>query len=117
MIEAPAKYYTFAEYLNYKDGTDRKHELFNGKIITMPPASGIHALIRLFLFKQFDREIERLALNWQVMPGTIGVRTASVLVLVDGFYEVTEFTGEEKIISPTFPQLQLTVKQLFDVDK
>ncbi|NET82246.1 MAG: Uma2 family endonuclease [Moorea sp. SIO1F2] len=185
MIQTAKKFYTFEEYLSYHDDTDYKYELVNGELIAMPPASGLHALIMLFLFKQFDREIERVSLDWVVMPGNLGVRIAenksripdlviisesqrqairsmssavlesapllaveivsagnpqddyrykrseyavrevpeywivdpikskvSVLRLVDGFYDLTEFTGNQKIESETFPELALTVEQV-----
>ncbi len=179
------KTYTFEEYLEYHDNTDLKYELVNGELIPMPPASGLHADIMVFLFKQLDKEIERLGLDWKVRPGNIGVRTAqaksripdlviitesqrqelremtsavlqsppllaveivspgnaiddyrykqaeyavreipeywivdpidskvSILQLVDGLYDVTEFTGNMAIKSATFPELGLTVAQI-----
>jgi Uma2 family endonuclease len=39
--------------------------------------------------------------------------TLSVYQLVDGEYQVTQFRGGEPIISPTFPELNLTVDQVF----
>ncbi|MFM6059612.1 MAG: Uma2 family endonuclease, partial [Microcystis aeruginosa] len=75
MIATKEKLYTFAEYLNYQDSTDDKYELFNGELISMPPASGFHALILRYIFKVLEREIERLQLDWQVMPATVGIRT------------------------------------------
>lgn len=36
----------------------------------------------------------------------------SVLLLVDGDYQTTEFTGNERIISRTFPELVLTAAQV-----
>ena len=36
----------------------------------------------------------------------------TVLLLEEGLYEDTEFTDSQKIISPTFPELSLTVKQV-----
>ncbi|NEQ36367.1 MAG: Uma2 family endonuclease [Okeania sp. SIO3I5] len=75
MIETKLKFYTFAEYLEYQDGTDNKYELVNGELISLIPASGIHALILTFLFKEFYREIIRINAPWQVMPGNVGVRT------------------------------------------
>lgn len=37
----------------------------------------------------------------------------SVLINSDGWYDVTEFYGDELIISPTLPELQLTPKSIF----
>jgi Uma2 family endonuclease len=179
------KTYTFEEYLEYHDNTDLKYELVNGELIPMPPASGLHALILVFIYNVLQAEIQRLKLDWTVMPGNIGVRTSfnksripdlviitesqrqelremtsavlqsppllaveivspgnaiddyrykqaeyavreipeywivdpidskvSILQLVDGLYDVTEFTGNMAIKSATFPQLALTVAQI-----
>ncbi|MCL1463426.1 Uma2 family endonuclease [Argonema galeatum] len=185
MIVTQKKTYSFEEYLAYHDDTDLKYELFNGELIPMPPASGIHALIMVFLYDIFKAEIQRLGLNWLAIPNSVGVRTAerksripdlvilseiqresirtmssavlesspilaveivsegnpqddyrykrseyavrgipeywivdpikskiSILLLVEGFYERTEFTGNQTIVSPTFPELTLTVEQI-----
>jgi Uma2 family endonuclease len=37
----------------------------------------------------------------------------SVFVLSDGWYDVTEFTNGDRIISPMFPELQLTPQEIF----
>ncbi len=37
----------------------------------------------------------------------------TVLLLEEGLYEDTEFTSTQKIISPTFPELNLIVEQVF----
>lgn len=188
MVQLATKVYSFAEYLQYNDGTDNKYELVNGKLKIMPTASGIHALILHLLFKILEQEIDRIKQQWRVMPATVGVRTAinksripdlvilsenqcqeiremttavldsppllvveivspgntdddyrykrseyavreipeywiinpeakkiSVLLLVSGFYEVTEFTGGQKIKSSLFPELKLVSKQIFEV--
>jgi Uma2 family endonuclease len=39
--------------------------------------------------------------------------TFSLYQLIDGEYQVTQFRGEERIISPTFPDLNLTPEQIF----
>ncbi|MBW4508502.1 MAG: Uma2 family endonuclease [Scytonematopsis contorta HA4267-MV1] len=40
--------------------------------------------------------------------------TIFVCELIDGEYKMTAFTGNDLIISPTFPQLNLTAQQIFD---
>jgi Uma2 family endonuclease len=75
MIATKPKKYTFTEYLNYQDSTDNKYELFNGELISMPPASGFHALILACLYDYLIAEIKRLNLTWKVMPATVGIRT------------------------------------------
>jgi len=188
MLQTVTKTYSFEDYLNYRDPTDLKYELFNGELIAMTPASGWHSDIIDFIQEQLKIEIRRLNLDWVVRPGTVGVRTGtrksripdllvmteiqrqflrtlssgilhepplltieivspgnpeddyrykrseyaalgipeywiidpqeskiSILTLVDGFYDVVEFRGEDAIAFPTFPELKLTVAQIFKV--
>lgn len=39
--------------------------------------------------------------------------TISIYSLVDGEYQVSQFRGDERIVSPTFPELNLTAEQIF----
>ena len=39
--------------------------------------------------------------------------TISIYLLIDGEYQVTQFRGDTHIVSPTFPELNLTVEQIF----
>ncbi|MDZ8088170.1 MAG: Uma2 family endonuclease [Nostoc sp. DedQUE12b] len=39
--------------------------------------------------------------------------TISIYELVDGEYQVTQFKGDTHIVSPTFPELNLTAEQIF----
>jgi len=39
--------------------------------------------------------------------------TISVYVLVEGEYQLTQFRGNDRIYSPTFPELNLTAEQIF----
>jgi Uma2 family endonuclease len=39
--------------------------------------------------------------------------TLSIYELVDGEYQVTQFRGDDRIISPIFPDLNLTANQIF----
>ncbi|WP_322744093.1 Uma2 family endonuclease [Planktothrix mougeotii] len=75
MVQTVTKKYSFEDYLNYKDDTDLKYELFNGELIPMPPASGLHAEILRLIYDILKAEIQRLQLDWVVQPGTVGVRT------------------------------------------
>jgi Uma2 family endonuclease len=75
-VELLNKTYSFEEYLTFNDGTDNKYELVNGELKIMPTASGFHALILHLIFNILEQEIRKLNLNWRVMPGTVGVRTA-----------------------------------------
>ena len=46
---------TFAEYLKYSDGTDRRYELVNGELIPMSLGIGQHAILRTPFEKKNDR--------------------------------------------------------------
>lgn len=45
--------------------------------------------------------------------GTPKLPTVSVYVLGDGQYQVQRFQGDERIVSPAFPELDLTAQQVF----
>lgn len=47
------RFLSFDEYLSYDDGTENLYELFNGKLIEVPPASGLNVEIASFLFALF----------------------------------------------------------------
>jgi Uma2 family endonuclease len=76
MVNLLTKTYTFEEYLNYHDATDYKYELVNGKLKIIPIASGLHALILVFILNILQAEIDRIQQQYKAMPGTVGVRTA-----------------------------------------
>jgi Uma2 family endonuclease len=76
MVDLLTKTYSFEEYLAYNDGTDNKYELVDGELKLMPTASGLHALILVFIYDILRAEIDRIKQQWKVMPGTLGVRTA-----------------------------------------
>ncbi|NER98841.1 MAG: Uma2 family endonuclease [Symploca sp. SIO1B1] len=48
---------------------------------------------------------------WIVDPQA---QLVTVLVLVNGRYQATEFNGLQRIVSRTFPELELTVKQVLE---
>lgn len=65
----------FQDYLEYDDNTNRLYELVDGKLRLMTPASPLNSDIIDFIFKQFDREIERLNLDYVVQQTSVGIRT------------------------------------------
>lgn len=66
---------TFAEYLKYTDGTDRRYELVNGELIPMSLGTGQHGAIVKFIERILETEIANLDCDWVVLPGLIGVRS------------------------------------------
>jgi Uma2 family endonuclease len=66
---------TFAEYLKYTDGTDRRYELVNGELILMSLGTGQHGAIIKFIERMLETEIANLDRDWVVLPGLVGVRS------------------------------------------
>ncbi|MGB3693756.1 MAG: Uma2 family endonuclease [Spirulinaceae cyanobacterium] len=74
--------------------------------------------------KRADYEEMGIAEYWIVDYAALGGRnfignpkqaTLSVYQLIEGEYYVSQFRGDETIISPTFPQFTLTAEQVFQV--
>ncbi len=57
--------------------------------------------------------VDYLGLGGRRYIGTPKRPTFSVYSLVDGEYQVQQFRGGDRIISPTFPELTLTAEQVF----
>ncbi len=73
-----------------------------------------------------DRRREEMGIEeyWILDYAALGARkfignpkqpTIFVCNLVDGEYQMTSFTGNTTIVSPTFPQFNLTAQQIFDL--
>lgn len=80
MAEAAEKRWTVEEFLDWDDGTDRRHELVDGRIVAMAPPSEAHATIVINL---------ATAIRSQLRPpcrvlGEFGVRLAE---RDDSFYQ------------------------------
>ena len=59
--------------------------------------------------------VDYLALGGRRYIGNPKQPTVSIYHLVDGEYQVNQFQQQDMIISPTFPDLQLSVVQVFDL--
>ncbi len=57
--------------------------------------------------------VDYAALGGRRFIGNPRQPTLSVCELIDGEYEIRQFRGNDRIISPTFPDLALTVQQVF----
>jgi Uma2 family endonuclease len=66
---------TFAEYLNYTDGSDRRYELVNGELIPMSLGTGQHGAIIKSVERSLETEIASQKLDWVVLPGLVGIRS------------------------------------------
>ncbi|HEY9799258.1 MAG TPA: Uma2 family endonuclease [Leptolyngbyaceae cyanobacterium] len=72
--------------------------------------------------KLADYEAIGIAEYWIIDYAAFGARkfignpklpTLSIYRLIDGEYQATQFRGDANIVSPTFPELNLTAEQIF----
>ncbi|MBD2532301.1 Uma2 family endonuclease [Nostoc flagelliforme FACHB-838] len=75
-----------------------------------------------YLKKAADYEAVGIPEYWIVDYAALGGRrfignpkqpTVSLYTLIEGEYQVSQFRGSDRIISPTFPELNLTAEQIF----
>ena len=74
MTQTPALL-SFEDFLQLDDGTDKRYELVNGKLVEMPPTTRRHRRIAKFLETTFDAEIKRQGKNWDTARGETAVPT------------------------------------------
>ncbi|MDB9428759.1 Uma2 family endonuclease, partial [Microcystis aeruginosa CS-555/01A07] len=63
-----------------------------------------------YRYKRSEYAVRGIPEYWIIDPIALKI---SVLNLILGFYELAEFNNEDKIISVTFPDLQLTPQMVF----
>ncbi|MFN6527788.1 Uma2 family endonuclease [Nostoc sp. ChiSLP03a] len=61
--------------------------------------------------------VDYLALGGRRYIGNPKQPTISIYYLLDGEYQVNLFRGSDRIISPTFPELNLTAEQIFQAGR
>jgi Uma2 family endonuclease len=66
---------TFAEYLKYTDGSDRRYELVNGELIPMSLGTGQHGAIIKSIEHKLETEIANQNRDWVVLSGLVGIRS------------------------------------------
>ncbi|MEH2461422.1 Uma2 family endonuclease [Nostoc sp.] len=57
--------------------------------------------------------VDYVALGGRRFIGNPKQATVSLYTLIEGEYQVSQFRGSDRIISPTFPELNLTAEQIF----
>lgn len=60
--------------------------------------------------------VDYLALGGRSFLGNSKISTISICYLVENEYQITKFRNNDRIQSPTFPELNLTVQQIFNAD-
>jgi Uma2 family endonuclease len=104
---------SLAEYLNYDDGTDTRHELCNGELVVMPPESAINNRIALYLLTKF---LEIVPFNLICHKDTeiivIGNRTSAripdLMILTEEL--LTALGRQRATITPDMPPPALVVE-------
>ncbi len=61
--------------------------------------------------------VDYLAIASRSYLGNPKLSTVFVYQLVEGEYQVQKFTSDERIVSPTFPELELTVEMVVGVSQ
>ena len=115
-----------------RQGTDSEPRWKKESIITM--GSSVRLIVEVvstnwrddYGYKLVDYEAlgiseywiaDYLGLGGRRYIGTPKQPTFSVYHLVDGEYQVSHFRGSDRVVSPTFPQLNLTVQQIFSAGR
>ncbi|RKZ93236.1 MAG: Uma2 family endonuclease [Candidatus Parabeggiatoa sp. nov. 1] len=83
-------------------------------VFDMPPLLAVEvvspeSVTRDYRYKRSEYTVLGIPEYWIVDPFEAKI---SVLLLEEGLYEETVFTGKQRIVSPTFPELSLTVEQV-----
>ncbi|MEG4939171.1 Uma2 family endonuclease [Microcoleus sp. F4-D5] len=115
-----------------RQGTDSEPRWKKESIITM--GSSVRLIVEVvssnwrddYGYKLVDYEALGISEYWIADYLGLGGRryignpkqpTFSVYQLVDGEYQVNQFRGSDRVVSPTFGQLNLTVKQIFSAGR
>jgi Uma2 family endonuclease len=116
---------TFDEFLA-RYGGDNRFELIDGEVFDLEP-TGQHERVAGFINTKVCVQIDRAGLPWFVLqrplfrPANEGITAFwpdiavidEVALAVEGdVYKVQRLTGDDAIVSPTFPGLKLTAAQV-----
>jgi Uma2 family endonuclease len=115
-----------------RQGTDSEPRWKKESIITM--GSSVRLIVEVvstnwrddYGYKLVDYEALGISEYWIADYLGLGGRryignpkqpTFSVYQLIDGEYQVSQFRGSDRVVSPTFGQLNLSVQQIFSVGR
>ena len=83
------KLYSFEEYCQYDDGTEKRYELVDGRLEVVNPPTFRHILIADFLRDTLKAEIKRLNLPWLCIREA-GIRTGLRKSRLSDLFVVTQ---------------------------
>lgn len=66
---------SFAEYLEYSDGTNTRYELVEGELIPISLGTGTHGSIAEFVHDEFRMQIRQAQLPWTSKQMTVGIQS------------------------------------------
>ena len=119
-MQTSERLYTFEEYLEYYDGTNKQHELVDGKLVEIPPPTGKHVRLARFLLMEFGKEIERLKLPWIIGCSDVSVRTAVGHCRIPDLVVISEEQGISEgamvVQSPPLLAVEIASKNDFSTD-
>lgn len=106
---------TFEEYRCYRGESGVKYELYEGKLITMPTATALHAAICEFLVYKFQRYLAEHNLDLVVKTG-LGVRTKEDSSRIPDVVVCTQSLWQQILDSPGSAILNLSETPLLVVE-
>lgn len=109
---------TFEEYLQYDDGTDKRYEFVDGKLVEMLPPDLIIEVVspgttneqRDYRYKRSEYAARGVPEYWVINPISSNI---TVYTLVAGFYEEVVYT-REAVIQSSIEVLRLTATQILN---
>ena len=95
-----------------RDSLDESGILLTSPLLVIEVVSP-ESIKRNYRFKRSEYAASGIGEYWIVDPLE---QQVAILVLDEGLYEETVFTAEQKLISPTFTELELTPQQIFEIE-
>jgi Uma2 family endonuclease len=110
MVLAESKTVSFDDFITWlPERSAYRYELRDGEILEMPKPGGKHSEIAGFIISELNFIIRQSRLPYLTPRESI---VKSIDYLVDGEYDLHQFRGSDRIQSPTFPNLELSIDKL-----
>lgn len=110
MTVATVKKMTFAEFLEFEDGTDNFYELENGELIVMPSESELNQRIAMFLLAYFLKlgiPYYRLRMKTEIAVNSkmVGVRVPDLVIFSEELAEEMKEAKRSLVLMDMTPPL------------